>query len=147
MRAHAWAAIIAMAALAPAQAQQAPGWTADRNGCRVWNSTPKSGETIIWSGRCKGGYADGYGVLVWLRDGKLIETYTGVLMGGHYTGHGTQIWDDGAIYTGDYMDDRADGPGIYRSPDGEVFSGIWEDGCFKDGRRRGAMGVPFSKCQ
>ena len=30
---------------------------------------------------------------------------------------------------------------------GEVFSGIWEDGCFKDGSRRQAIGVPLSQCE
>jgi hypothetical protein len=124
------------------------GWIADSNGCRVWNSIPHQGETIIWSGRCKAGYADGHGVLVWLLDGKLFETYTGDMMAGHYFGHGTQIYVDGGIFTGDYMDDSKDGPGIYHSPDGEVFTGVWDAGCFKGVRRRpGETGVPFSKCE
>jgi len=147
MRAHVWAAIIIMAAFVPAQAQQAPGWIADQNGCRVWNAIPHPGESIIWSGRCKRGYADGYGALAWLIDGKLYETYTGELESGHYTGHGTQIYNDGGIYTGDYMDDRDDGPGIYRDPNGDVFSGIWANGCFNGVRRRGTASVPYSKCE
>jgi hypothetical protein len=147
MRAHVWAAIIAMAALAPAQAQQAPGWIADRNGCRVWNSIPHAGETIIWSGRCKRGYADGYGALAWLIDGKLYETYTGDMEDGHFTGHGTQIYNDGAIYTGDYMDDNLDGPGIVHTPEGDIFSGIWANHCFKGVRHRGTKSERYSKCE
>jgi hypothetical protein len=59
MRAHVWAAAMAIAALTPAQAQQDRSWIADQNGCRVWNSNPGSEETVTWSGPCKDGYANG----------------------------------------------------------------------------------------
>ena len=147
MRAHVWAAIIAMAAPNQAHAQQQPGWIADKNGCRVWNSTPDPGDTVSWSGPCKDGLANGYGVLVWLLDGQLDETYVGVLTGGHYTGYGTQIWRTGATFSGSYLNDRASGWGTYRDPDGAEHSGNWVDGCLKQGTQSFAVGVPVAQCE
>jgi len=43
-------------------------------GCGVWNSAPKGNEMISWSGECRDGKASGYGVLVWLEDGKISIT-------------------------------------------------------------------------
>ena len=147
MRAHVWAAIIAIAVLNPAHAQQEPGWIADQNGCRVWDSSPDPGATITWSGPCTDGLANGYGVLVWLVDGQLDEAYIGVLVNGHYTGYGTQIWRNGASYTGSYLDDRPSGWGTYRNPDGDVFSGDWAKGCLKHDTQRFAVGTPISECE
>ena len=147
MRAHVWAAIIAMAVLNPALAQQDRGWIADQNGCRVWNSNPGSEETITWGGPCKDGYANGYGVLVWMVDDQLDEAYVGVLVSGHYTGYGTQIWRNGATYTGSYLDDRASGWGTYRNPNGDMFSGNWVNGCLKHDAQRFAVGTPISECE
>jgi hypothetical protein len=146
MRAHVWAAAMTIAALNPAYAQQEPGWIADKSGCRVWNSSPGAGETMTWSGPCKDGLANGYGTVVWLVGRQLDEAYVGVLVNGHYTGYGIQIWRDGSSYTGNYLDDRASGWGTYRNPDGEIFSGNWVNGCLKHDAQRFAVGVPISEC-
>ena len=47
-----------------------PGWIADnKTGCKVWNSNPQANESIEWTGGCVDGYADGYGILQWKKNG------------------------------------------------------------------------------
>jgi hypothetical protein len=105
------------------------GWIADQNGCRVWNSNITDGERVTWSGPCKDGFANGNGRLEWSLNGRVRETYTGMLTGGHYTGHGTQVWDSGDSYEGDYLNDEAHGQGTFRTKDGKTYSGKWVHGC------------------
>jgi len=142
-----WLALIALiATVHAADAQQQPRWIADPNGCPVWDSTPTPGESITWSGACKNGLASGSGTLVWFLNGRPNETYNGVLTDGHYTGRGKQVWPSGASYEGDYLNDRANGHGTYRTSTGEVFTGNWVKGCLMGGNRRLAVGIPLSDC-
>ena len=127
-----------------ADAQQAT-WLADKNGCRVWDSTPAPGESVSWSGSCTGGLADGYGTLVWYDNGRPGETYEGTLSHGHYTGHGKQVWPNGDKYEGDYVNDQADGSGTYTYANGAAYSGKWVRGCFKGGQRI-AVGAIAAEC-
>lgn len=128
---------------APANAQD---WIADEHGCRVWDSTPTPNETVTWTGPCKNGLAHGKGQLTWYSKGSPYETYTGQLTDGHYTGYGTQIWKSGDRYDGNYLNDRPHGQGTYRSAAGEVFSGVWTNGCFREGDRGKAIGIEPSQC-
>jgi hypothetical protein len=106
-------------------------WITDTAGCKIWDSRPMPGETVSWSGACRGGYAEGKGILIWYVRGQLHSTYEGELSGGHYEGRGTQVWSSGARYEGDWQSDRAHGKGTYRAATGEVCSGAWVDGCFQ----------------
>ena len=119
-------------------------WITDTQGCKVWDSLPTGGEAVNWSGPCVDGYADGKGKLTWYFGGSVHSTYEGEMQGGHYAGHGVQVWPTGARYDGGWKDDRADGKGTYRSATGEVCSGVWVNGCFQGGRC--AHGVGASQC-
>lgn len=46
-----------------------------KEGCGVVNPHPLEGESITWTGGCRDGYAEGEGVLEWLRDGEVREHY------------------------------------------------------------------------
>src|SRR5438094_9048849 len=88
------AAIIMLPALS-ANAQQSvvtpaqPSWIADvRTGCRVWNADPRPKETIIWSGRCEDGLAQGHGVLQWFQDNHPAQRSEGEWKDGQMNGHG-----------------------------------------------------------
>lgn len=132
--------------LVTAASAQEPGWIADKNGCRVWDSTPVAGESVSWSGHCTDGLADGSGILVWYENGRPGETYEGTLSRGHYTGHGTQVWPGGNKYEGDYVNDQADGWGTYTFANGAAYSGKWVKGCFQGGQHL-AVGAQASDCR
>ncbi len=42
-----------------------PGFTADQNGCRLWNSSPRKAEKVTWSGGCTDGLAHDFGTARW----------------------------------------------------------------------------------
>jgi MORN repeat len=151
---------------APAAAL-ASGWIADPNtGCKVWNPHPSPGETARWAGPCKDGFADGKGVLDWLRAGSQYERDEGEWRGGRQVGEGTQTWPrgqykgqlsdslphgtgvltfGGARYDGAFLNGRPNGSGALTNMAG-TFEGTWTDGCFNDGRRRTAIGVSLESC-
>lgn len=82
-------------------------WITDSHGCKVWDSLPSPNESVTWTGPCVDGYADGKGRLSWFVNGRPYGTYEGELKGGHYDGHGMQIWPTGSRYDGEWKEDRA----------------------------------------
>jgi hypothetical protein len=90
-----------------AQNDRAPGWIADsRTGCKVWNPAPQARETIHWSGRCKGGYAQGRGTLQWFENGKPGDRYDGEYEAGKRSGHGVVVERNGTRIEGDWRNDE-----------------------------------------
>lgn len=63
-----------------------------KSGCKIYNPTPFGKEKIEWSGSCKNGLAEGYGIVTWFRDDKRVGTYTGSYKEG--VKHGNGIWKD-----------------------------------------------------
>ncbi|PWT77233.1 MAG: hypothetical protein C5B46_00155 [Proteobacteria bacterium] len=129
-------------------------WIADKRGCKVANTFPRQGETITWSGECRGGFAQGAGVLQWYLNGKEDDRYEGSLDkgwaqgkgvlyradGGKYDGEwehsvqqGTGRYEapDGSWYEGDWKNGKPNGHGQYRRPDGKIFIGEWIDGVYE----------------
>ena len=89
-------------------------------GCGVWNSAPQGDETISWSGACQDGKASGYGVLVWLEDGKIVGRFTGTMAEGKAEGRGKldfQVEDGFAHYDGDFKNSEIHGRGVLVFPD------------------------------
>jgi hypothetical protein len=143
-------------------------WMADpKSGCKVWNPHPQRAETISWNGVCKNGFAEGKGFVQWFRDGGPYERSDGQWRGGKQMGDGTQVWPGGRYdggmkdgeaegrgvlvlndvrYQGQFHNGLPEGEGVLRSSDG-VFQGIWKHGCFDDGFRRAAVGVPVKSCR
>jgi len=140
-------AILAVATVradAQKQIQITLHWITDAHGCKVWDSQPSANESVTWSGQCVDGFADGKGKLAWFISGKPYGSYEGELKAGHYDGEGSQVWPSGARYDGTWKDDRANGHGIYRNPQGEVCSGMWLNGCFQGAGCNHSVGTP--KC-
>ncbi len=154
------AAILLSAAAGHAQDGQTPT-IADTNGCKVYNPMPQENESIKWSGECRGGFADGNGVLDWYIGDQLEERYDGELKMGWADGEGTYVsrrgvrykgtWKnslqdgrgtiqnaDGSVYQGEWKEGKPHGRGMYRAPNGETLEGEWVDGEFKtkSGSRR-----------
>jgi hypothetical protein len=133
-------------------------WLRDARGCRAYNPNPNptAGESIRWSGGCKGGYAEGPGLLEWIdksggNDGSMKGTFVhGNLQnvgeaqyveGGHYkgqfrdslpNGHGTYVFADGTRYDGEFQYGLAEGHGTIVWPNGTRFEGE-----FKASKRNG----------
>ena len=135
--------------LAPVHAMAqgiAPDWTSDpRSGCRVANPNPQPNESITWSGGCRNGFAQGRGVLQWFENGQPAEHYEGEMDGGRMNGNGVLNTSDGGRYDGEFRDGKANGSGTWTAPGGS-FSGIWTNGCLKDGNRRAYVGADPSAC-
>jgi hypothetical protein len=92
---------------AQTDAQAPPGWIADaKTGCKIWNPAPQSHESVHWSGRCKGGYAEGKGTLQWTENGRAGDRYEGEYEAGKRNGHGIVTERDGTRIEGDWRNDE-----------------------------------------
>lgn len=101
-----------------------PGYrlpTADGR-CAVWlrgdapspdNAPPPANEEVTWSGACKGGWAEGFGLLTLNVDGKLNVQFVGQLRQGRWQGLGRLHLHDedglAAIHEGLFKDDQMEG--------------------------------------
>src|SRR5580692_889695 len=55
-----------------------PGWIADtRTGCRVWNPFQVPNESVMWTGACQNGFAQGQAVMQWFLGDTRTERYEG----------------------------------------------------------------------
>ena len=119
------AAIVLLAALAPATALEAadvkpdlsgkdPRWIEDKVvHCWAGNPHPQDGEQIYWSGACENGLISGEGTLTWLQNGQITGRDIGTFKGGMLTGHGRITAVDGTSYEGEFP-----GTGVLTLPDG-----------------------------
>jgi len=120
----------------PSHAQSYFGrWIADAQGCKFWDPAPMAGETVHWSGRCEGGYAQGHGTLTWYAKGLLYETDVADFAHGRLNGHGVLSFTSGQKFDGEFRDQMPNGFGTLTINDGEIFSGQWVQGCFQDKKR------------
>ena len=102
----------------------------NRSGCHWWNGHYHSDRaTTQWSGRCRGGIADGRGTL-FISDGSEHSSYegTGTLSRGKKNGHWTEVWTDGDRYEGGFRDGIEHGRGTLTWADGGRYEGGWRDG-------------------
>ena len=147
-----------------------PGWITDaRTGCRVWNPYPQPRETVLWTGACSNGLAQGHGVVQWFEDGKASSRHDGEYRDGKANGRGVVTFASGSRYDGEFCDskrngrgvfifangarydgqwraDKADGKGTKTSADGQVYSGTWTNGCFRQGNRWATVGATPEEC-
>lgn len=101
--------------------------TTSNNNCQAYNPNPKPNETATWSGRCKDGYADGYGTLQWYLDNKPNDTYVGYYSQGRKHGKSIYTWADGAVYKAEWKDDEKHGLGKLTLPKGHKSIASWAD--------------------
>jgi len=153
--------------LVAAEVESRGDWMADaRTGCKVWNPHPRPDEGVRWSGACKDGLAHGFGVVQWVRDYTPLERDEGEWREGRQIGKAIQVWPTGRYegevvngepqgrgvlilptlrYEGEFRNGKANGSGTMVKST-ETFEGSWKDGCFRNGARRAAVGVPMSSC-
>ena len=88
------------------------------------------------------GEAHGHGVKTWA----FGDRYEGGFIDNRQSGYGTFTWAIGARYTGLWVNDLPHGEGTYVNADGETYQGVWQNGCFTDGTRNAAIGIPAENC-
>jgi hypothetical protein len=135
-------------AVSPCHAQDGQGnWIADpKTGCVVWDPSPEPGETVSWSGPCVNGKAQGKGVLQWYVNGKPHDRVEGEYRGGIKNGYAVIAFVSGSRFQGTFKDGKAHGEGTRTEKDGQVYSGTWTNGCFKQGNRWAVMGTSPEEC-
>ncbi len=112
-------------------------WISSASGCKIYNPRPVKNETITWDGTCLHGYANGYGKLVWFRNGKVNQVFEGIMKRGAPEGKGRYDFANGDIYEGNFMKGDFDGIGHYTSADkhGQIFYSYF--GEFKNDDKNG----------
>ena len=118
------------------------GWQAleGRPECRIWNPNRASQGTASWDGPCVKDRAQGEGTLVWRYPAgqrRLEQVYTGTMRRGRRHGHGIYSWPNGDRYEGYYVNDWAEGRGIYTWGAESRWAGDRYDGLWRRGRRHG----------
>jgi hypothetical protein len=115
-------------------------------------------------GEFKGGRANGQIVLLFadgargegpMHDSKRWGHWTETMAGGDRfegeyrndlrEGHGVYVWADGRRYEGEYSNDRPHGAGTLVRY-GETYSGVWTNGCFKQGNRTAWIVATGKEC-
>jgi hypothetical protein len=161
------AAMLLAGLLASVAAAHAGAWVSDGNsGCQVWNPNPQLDETVVWSGSCVNGRAEGPGTVRWSHSGTPGELDEGEWRGGRQVNRGTQSWSAGRYegelsesepngrgvltlknlrYEGDFRNGKPNGMGTLTAGH-ESISGSWKDGCLQ-GPRRASIGVPLAVCR
>lgn len=102
----------------------------EKNGCLVWSEEYSPTDRIQWNGGCKGGYADGQGVLKWYEEEKLTATYTGQMLRGRITGTGKFVINDFATYRGYFLNGVLNGKGAVYFNNGGKTIGNFDHGTF-----------------
>lgn len=89
-----------------------------------------------YEGDWRDGLQTGTGVYLWTDGGR----YEGEWRDGLRNGRGVHVWANGYRYDGEWRDDVPHGAGTFWGRDG-AYSGTWDNGCFRDGERRAAIGI------
>lgn len=116
-------AVLGLACFSHAGAQEP--YITDANGCKIYNPSPQSDETISWSGGCQDGYASGSGVLQWLRDGKPGTRLEAPFTHGRPEGTGFLVTASGSRFEGNFVDGEPSGKGVMTWPNGDRYEGDW----------------------
>lgn len=109
-----------------------PYWITDQNGCKHWSFNPQPDQTVMWSGGCKDGYANGKGKQLWFSAGKRGQEFTGNIENGGKNGSGLTKYADGNVYEGGWKDGKFYGTGkfFYKAASGsdlKVYEGGWKE--------------------
>lgn len=94
----------------------------ENSGCRIWDYKYSPKDSIIWKGDCIEGYADGYGIAIWRRNGKEVGKYIGHLKRGKFNGQGKYLLPNNYCLEGLFNNGILQGEGKINN-DGDILSG------------------------
>lgn len=116
------ALVAGSAACHPALAQDAPA-LAGTPDCRFAPVEPAPMQAPAWKGGCKGGFADGDGVLTWRDNTGKAYKLEATLAAGQVAGDAKLDLPDGGVYIGTFRNGLPDGFGYLRPADGPRYEG------------------------
>jgi hypothetical protein len=106
---------------------QAGTWLKDGD-CALFSTGATAGDSVAWTGRCAGGYAEGLGTATFTHDGQ-SQSFTGNFVHGVIPdGHVITRWGQGWSYDGETVDGHFSGAGILTTNTADRFEGVWTDG-------------------
>lgn len=94
------------------------------------NCKYKTDSDFKWIGKCKNGYAHGFGTIYWCdkNGNKTGNKYIGNVWYGKNQGYGIQYYSDGSIYyKGYWSNDKKNGQGTIYYSNGSKYVGNWEN--------------------
>ncbi len=110
---------------------------------------PHGHGAYIWTNgnRYQGPFRDnqrtGRGILMYADGGR----YEGDFVNGRLQGQGVRVWANGMRYEGGWSNDLPNGWGTRSGgPDAQTFTGTWNNGCFREGRRWAVVGTTAQAC-
>jgi hypothetical protein len=97
---------IALIAVLNAPHIYAQAFIRDSNGCAIWNGNPqpKPGTTVSWSGACRGGFAQGSGILEWFVNEVRVEKEDTQFKDGREVGQSHVTFPNGSQMQADFQD-------------------------------------------
>ncbi|MBX2871314.1 MAG: hypothetical protein KTR30_04420 [Saprospiraceae bacterium] len=106
------------------------GWISSEDGqCKVFTNYNYQNRSFNWTGDCLNGYANGYGELELLEDGRRVLHLKGSLTNGKVEGKASmQYLDDGDLYEGNFEHSTIQGIGHFYNDDGDHYEGTYEKG-------------------
>jgi hypothetical protein len=106
---------------------------ASNTNCLIWDSFPRDGESVTWSGNIVDGKADGIGVVQWFTNGTPTTSYEGEMKNGLSNGHG-MAKSAGGTFEGDFKNGSLVSKTMtIHYPTGGWYKGEQQGG-FKDGQ-------------
>lgn len=141
MKVQAMALVAAMSSaglVAPVMADENGRWLDDAiTGCQVWSAETVDGESVVWSGDCLDGKANGDGVAVFSDGAGVLIRYRGPMTAGKVDGTGSLAMrndetGDFDFYRGEFVDGVPDGRGRIEHSEGWTLDGAF-DGAFDTG--------------
>ena len=113
---------------------------ANQPGCYIWNPNLQPDESVVWTGECSEGLAQGTGTFKWVWDGgKESHESTGPLAAGKPHGRWVVRFSDGTVSEGPFVEGKLHGRWVVRSADETV-----EEGPYVEGKRHGHWVFRFS---
>ena len=109
---------------------------ANHSGCFLWNPEPRDGVSVIWSGECSEGFAEGRGDARWQwNDGSAIES--GLFQSGKREDFHVVTWSNGERYEGSYVNGEEHGTWTFIWAEPGDDNVVREVGPFESGERHG----------
>lgn len=100
-----------------------------KSGCGVFAVEAVEADSILWSGKCLNGLADGPGTATFSTRGRIVEAITVEFDKGKIRdGHISVGWPDGSHYEGGGLAGRMEGSGVLTTAAGDRFEGQWHAG-------------------
>ncbi len=94
-------------------------------GCYIWNPYLRQSQTVIWSGHCSSGLADGTGTVTWTietnDENRVTDVVTGAIQNGKRNGTWIGRDDEGRVWETPYVNGEIHGLMIVRLAAGDVI--------------------------